>query len=275
MSLTAKLLPHKHSYLQVLDITSVNESEKNAYFGQTLDNILSRFRIFDTALTIKNLPQTLDQAELTHTNFRRLKFFSSALTGILFFIILFVMSKVIPVWVYPIGIASGFFMGWVLPELYIKERIGFRQFLLFQAVPDFLEQLSMISSSTGFESFSQALTFIAPTFPGFLGEELRKLTFVQPFINEQELLDRLVQVCPHPLIKELVISIQLSSQFGGSLGEKVGQLVETAQEQREQSIKDLGNKTSGILLGPLLIFHLPALLVIFLIPFIFVLQKGL
>lgn len=262
-------------YFATLTRTSHSKTEVTEQMLNRFDALLQQTKLFNKVLFIKNLPFLLDQTQYSMRDVRLLKGAGTALGLIASAFLMSISGHIIPTLFWPLGLALGGFVGWSIPELYLKDRLQTYQFYLQHAVPDFLEQLHMMSASTGFESFGQALKLIAPTFPRPLGTELRKLTAIQGYLTEQELLDRLVKVCPHPLLKELALSIKLSSQFGSSLSEKTERLVETAQVQQEQLTKDLGNKTSGILLGPLLLFHLPALLIIFLIPFLFMLSKGI
>jgi tight adherence protein C len=239
-----------------------------------LDHWLEKARIFDLALVLKQKDSQLQRIHMPIIVFRRVK-----LAGVLFAIglcfalfgVLFSHLSIIVVVASALGLGL---IGWIIPELYIQDRVKTQQLLLNQAVPTFLEQFHMLSSSAGYESFGQALDLIAPHFPGKLGEELRLLVKTKPFLTETELLDRISQICSHPLLNELVVSVKVSTQYGTALADKTAHLVDAAQQLREQQTKELANKTSGVLLGPLLIFHLPALLIIFLIPFLYTLQKG-
>lgn len=231
-------------------------------------------KIFEKTLFLKSPQITLNQLHIERKELRLLKAVGTLIGSFVLLALIIALSQSFSIFSLLLGAGFGGFIGWCIPEFYIQDRAKTHQFLLQQAVPTFLEQFHMMASSAGYESFPQTLKLIAPSFPGFLGDEFRRLMNVQPYLNENELLKKLTHICPHPLLKELAISIKVSRQYGTSLTSKTQHLVQSAQQLREQNIKDLANKTSGVLLGPLLLFHLPALLIIFLIPFLFILQKG-
>ncbi|MEO8581717.1 MAG: hypothetical protein ABI425_04005 [Patescibacteria group bacterium] len=266
---------NSNNYLQKLSGSSETPSFILQKFSVRIDKSIQSMKVFDKTFFLKSEQLTVALIYFDKRTIRFFKMLSTILTASICALVLsLIIQKVSPLFML-IGFIVGASIGLCLPEFYIQDKMKTHQFLLYQAVPTFLEQFHMITSSTGYESFPQALRFIAPNFPGALGDELRRLIKVQRYLSGSELLDRFVIICPHPLLKELSISIRVSNQYGTSLTNKTQSLVETAQLLREQHTKDLANKTSGVLLGPLLLFHLPALLIIFLIPFIFVLQKGL
>lgn len=229
--------------------------------------------LFRRVILIRQKDKVLIEAGYTLDQLSKLKFFGTILGGIILptLMVFAGLNSILLI----LSIFIGAFIGWLIPEIYLIERQKMRQFELHSAVPELLDQLHMIVASPGFESFGQALRQLAPHFPGVMGEELLSLTNFQSYLTQQELLDRLVERCPHPLLKELRVTLQLTQEYGGSLQYKTAEIAERAITDRDQKIKELGNKASGMLLGPLLIFHLPALLIIFLIPFVFILQKGL
>lgn len=229
----------------------------------------------DKTFLLKTPLLTLSQLRMSKESFRVCKFLGILFGALIVLLCMKVSGIQFSFWFMALISLLGMFIGFVVPEIFIQDKLKTKQFFIQQAVPDFLDQFHLLVSSPAYESFGQALQYIAPSFPGYLGNELRELTKIQPFLSEQELLIELEKVCHHSLINELSTSIKVSSEFGSSLRDKTAQLLQTAQQEREHRIKDLGNKTSGMLLGPLLLFHLPALLIIFLIPFVFVLQKGI
>lgn len=236
--------------------------------------VTDKFPFLKRTVLLKSPNFDLAELGISYAQLSLLKGFG-ILIGMVIFLLFFRITSLSSslVWTITFSILGGA-LGWIIPEVYLLDRLSSRRFFIQQAVPDFLDQFHLLVSSAAYESFGQSLQHIAPAFPGPLGEKLRSLQKIQPFVSERELLLQLEKACQHPLITELITVIQVSHSFGSSLSEKTNQLIQTAQIEREHRIKDLGNKTSGILLGPLLIFHLPALLIIFLIPFVFILQKG-
>ncbi len=262
-------------YLHTLTSTQNSSTKVTHQIIDQLNRVLSSVKVFDKTVFLKNPSVALAQIHLSTERLRIWKAVGTfgAVVGSVIF--MSIAGQQFSLVVAALIILLAAIVGWSIPEFVIGDFVKSRQFALYQAVPNFLEQFYMLCSSAGFESFVQALKQIAPNFPGIFGDELRRLQTLSTYCTQTQLLDRLIIICPHPLLKEFRLSVSVSTQYGSSLTDKTKQLVETAWKLREQQTKDMANKTSGVLLGPLLIFHLPALLIIFLIPFLFVLQKGI
>ena len=189
-------------------------------------------------------------------------------------IVTFTTSQLLSVW-QGLGLLAGTFIGWLLPDLYLKDRAVEAELAITRQIPEFLLLLSIILETSGHQSIVKALDETAQAIGGKLGEIVHQICARQNFSTNQEVLHKLVEVCPQQLLKELAQQVDLANTYGGSITNIVHQLADQAIQDEVMSAKEQGDKLSGLLLGPLLIFHLPALLILYLIPSVLAFTRSL
>lgn len=174
-----------------------------------------------------------------------------------------------------VGIGVGMFLGWLVPDIYLKDRQTETELAIDRQIPEFLLLLSIILETAGHQSLISALEDTAKSISGELGQIVQQVCARKNFTTSDQVLRQLVAVCPHQLFKELAQQIELTNRYGGSVTQVVKQLADQAIQDEVIKAKEQGDKLSGLLLGPLLIFHLPALLILFLIPSVIAFTNSL
>jgi tight adherence protein C len=101
---------------------------------------------------------------------------------------------------------------------------------------------------------------------GALSRQLREITIIYRFVDVNEFLDHFEKRFQTPLAKDLVSTLRLADEYGGNISEKIGILAEEAHKERMQNARQKGQKASAMLMVPLMLFHFPVAVIIFLAP---------
>jgi Flp pilus assembly protein TadB len=252
--------------------TSVGILEKYTHY---LKIRFAKNTFFLKSLFVKNVSQTLETLHWSAENFIVQKMIMTTLGSVFaLVIIMLAFSQVSPFLVF-LGLLIGGFGGWSICDILLKDQATLHSLSIQRAVPDFFDQLSMVVAAPGFDSLPVALHQVSKNFPGILGSELRRLDKLSLYVSHQDFFTQLAKTIPHPLTQELTVTVKIHQEFGGDLSQKIFELGQTARTHQTQKAKDFANKASGLLLGPLLLFHLPALLILFLIPAVLAFTKSL
>lgn len=231
-------------------------------------------RICSSSLIVKNAPSALLSLEVEPVWYAVAKI-SSALFSLL------VILPVIIVGALGFSLTSlallltAAAVGFIIPELYLMDKMAKRRQELRAQFPNFLDILRVYASSAGYDGFAPAMSQIAAGMQGSLGVELRALMRAFPFIGKAALLRIVEERFPFSSCRDLVATIKLEHVYGGGIAEKITVLAEEAQKERLQQAKALGQRSSVALLVPLLLFHFPVALILFIMPFAFSILKAL
>lgn len=164
-------------------------------------------------------------------------------------------------------------LGFILPELYVLDKENYRNYKINSEFPNLLDLLKLYSESAAFETFGSALYDISQNMRGVLGEELRDLTSRYRFMSLTEFLKLMENRFSEPLAQDLVSTVRLAEEYGGSVAQKIATLAEEAHKDRLQKAREIGQKSSVSLMVPLLLFHFPVAMVVFLLPLILTIMK--
>lgn len=151
------------------------------------------------------------------------------------------------------------------PYLYLHWRIRQRSHLITRSLPDFLDLLTFtVEAGLG---FLPALGRVSQSYPGPLGEELRRvLVQIELGFSRAEALDEFVSRSPSPDVSNFVEAVKLSEQLGTSLARTLrvqANLLRLRRRQRAQAAA----QTAPIRIIPALVFFfLPSLLLVYLAP---------
>ena len=157
-------------------------------------------------------------------------------------------------------------IGFILPELYIMDRLQQIEYEVHNDFPRFLDLLFIYTSTAAFEHIGNAMYAISEHMTGVLSKQLKDITIIYRFVDVNAFLDRFEQRFQTPLAKDLVSTLRLSDMYGGNISEKIGILAEEAHKERMQSARQKGQKASAMLLVPLMLFHFPVAVIIFIAP---------
>jgi len=269
-------------------ITSYIPRSNNYYLAEILPQVsqLSRYdskraevvnvlRPLFRSFFVKDLPKKLELLRISSETFviwKSLGISISVLVGVSISALLFSITPLL--FIPPILLIS-ISVGFCIPDLLVTDRLTFRSFCIQKDLPFFMDLLVITISSSGYSSFPKAVGEAADGLQGVLAEELVYLTKKQHFLTIDEFLMEFQTRLNAPAIDDLVSSVKLVEIYGGSLEKKLSQLAIEAHQSRVLRAKEFANKASGTLLAPLLIFHLPVLLIVFLIPAVLAFAKGL
>lgn len=234
-------------------------------FKSTISKV-SNHDFFTKSLIIKDVAKTLDLVFMKKTVYQQLKLLclTSTVVIAIFMIIAFnIFSSLISQSLLLLFFAA---IGFSLPDIYLVDRLQERKFKLFLELPDFFELLSLYMSSASYDSFSTAFRNVSQSMTGLLAKEFQVLSQKSHYLTNDQLMEELSVRIDDSLIQDLVVTVKLSHQFGGNISDKIELLAQEAKKSRLLRAKEIGTRAAGLLLIPLILFHLPVVLVIFLLP---------
>jgi tight adherence protein C len=245
-------------------------SNKNVFLktSQTVMPILKKYYdkpLFERTFMIKDIKEKLSILHINLDTYKTWKGFGATIGTIVGFILACMGPSqfFLPLLLLIPALA---FAGFIVPEVYILDRQSYRNYKINTEFPQLLDLLKLYSESAAFETFGSALYQISLSMHGVLGRELRDLTSLYRFMSLEDFLKVMEKRFKDPLAQDLIATVRLSETYGGSVAQKISILAEEAHSQRMQKAKELGQKSSVALMIPLLLFHFPVALVVFLLP---------
>lgn len=229
-------------------------------------------RVWEFSLFIKNHTRVLEfiaMEPLTYRTMKALSMMIGAVLGIITyaFITTSLLSPLLLV--IPVLALIGFFV----PEMYVADREQQIKYEIHTDFPRFLDLLHLYTSSAAFEHLGSAMYEVANSMEGTLAKQLRKSMSVYRFVDLHTFLDRFEETFSTPLARDLVATLRLAEEYGGSLSDKIGTLADEAHKERMQNAKKAGQKASAALLVPLMLFHFPVAIIIFIAPTVLALKE--
>ena len=132
-------------------------------------------------------------------------------------------------------------------------------------LPNFLDRLTLsMEAGLGFEI---ALRRTSKTFPGLLGEQLRKLVrAIDRGHTRFDALDHFVERTPSNDLAAFVTAVKQSDRLGTSLAGTLRIQSQILRARRRRKAEEAGRRLPVLIVFPLVFFFLPALLIIYLAP---------
>jgi pilus assembly protein TadC len=151
------------------------------------------------------------------------------------------------------------------PRLWLNLRAQRRQQEITLALPDLLDRLAFgLQAGLGFDV---VLRRVSPSFPGPLGEELRRtIQGLDLGWRRDQAMDGLARNTGSQDVRTFVATVRQAEVLGTPLAEALrvqNELLRTARRRRAQ---EASRRLPVIILFPLVFFFLPALLIIYLAP---------
>lgn len=173
-----------------------------------------------------------------------------------------------------------FTMGYFLPAMVLKQRVKSREAAIFKELPDTLDLLSIcLKAGLGFDfalyRVCQELADIAP----ILSLEFSLFFLeIKGGLAREEALDHLQARNPSEPLKNVVTVLLQSARSGTDMANALKTYTENMRTERRQKAEEQAGKLSTKLTLPLVIFILPALMLIILGPtiinFISIVKDG-
>jgi tight adherence protein C len=216
---------------------------------------------------VRQLQQNLRYAgspgRLTAKDFLALKWASlaSSLLATLLLGFLWAGQTLLLVIVLPSGVLGGL----VGLDYWLRTTIRRRQKLITRSLPNFIDLLSLsIEAGQGLEP---ALQEVGRTYQGVLGEEIRiLLDQLDHGRSMREVLEDLIERNSSPNLRTFAGAIIQSQKLGTSLAPTLRIQSDLMRTYRRQRAEEAGQQAPIKLAFPLVLFILPALLIIYLSP---------
>lgn len=170
----------------------------------------------------------------------------------------------------PLFAAAGF----LLTDLVVADRLAAVEYEMHGDFPRFLDLLHLYTSSAAYENIGSAMYSVASSMRGALAKQLLELTRMYRFVDTSRFLDEMEHRFAIPLAKDLVATLRLAEVYGGSISQKIGVLAEESHKDRLQKARKAGQRASATLMIPLMIFHFPVAIIIFLAPTALALKEA-
>ena len=161
----------------------------------------------------------------------------------------------------------------IIPDMYVNEHAKVLKQLCIRLLPEFFDQLSLHVEH--FSSMQEAVEHLPQSLSEPFATLLQKFVSVRKFDNSEFFFTKLSTSFDHQLMSEFASLAITQQKTGGHLEKKIQSLSTQAHREITLNAKKSGNITSGILLGPLLIFHVPALIILLMIPMIISFTQSL
>jgi tight adherence protein C len=160
--------------------------------------------------------------------------------------------------------------GYILPDVSLKNKIKQRKTAIFRELPDIMDLLMVcLKAGLGLDDalyrVCRKLDHIAPVLSRELGIYFLE---VKSGIPRPQALSNLEEKNPSKELKAMVTVIQQSLSTGTDIADALGVYTDAMREQRRQAAEEEGAKLSTKLTVPLVVFIMPALMLIILGPVI-------
>ncbi|MCG8551252.1 MAG: type II secretion system F family protein [Desulfobacterales bacterium] len=160
--------------------------------------------------------------------------------------------------------------GYILPDVSLNKRIKQRQTAIFRELPDIMDLLAVcLKAGLGFDyalyRVCRKLDHIAPVLSRELGIYFLE---VKSGIPRARALGNLEERNPSKELKAMVTVLHQSLSTGTDIAGALGVYTDAMREQRRQAAEEEGAKLSTKLTVPLVVFIMPALILIILGPVI-------
>lgn len=199
--------------------------------------------------------------------FVKLAMFLGLLAGSAFFIFVVQIVKIAPA----LGLLSVLcmgFLGWLLPEVFIKNLSQKREAVLRKAIPDALD-LMVICAEAGLSldsSFDRVGREIGPTCPE-LAEEIGLTGVELNFLPDRhKALHGLAERVPLQSVMALVNTLIQTEKYGTPLAQALRVLSGEMREERMMRAEEKAARLPAILTVPMIVFILPPLFVVLIGP---------
>lgn len=166
-----------------------------------------------------------------------------------------------PVVLAALVLTSGVF----LPQLILNLQIERRRMSLEKALPDLLDRLNLgLEAGLGFEV---ALRRTSATFRGVLGEEIRRaVRMLDRGHPKSEAIESLAARCPSRDLRAFAASVRQAERLGTSLSRTLKIQSSLLRSHRRRRAQEASRRLPILIVFPLVLFFLPALLIVYLAP---------
>ena len=152
-------------------------------------------------------------------------------------------------------------IGFYLPDLWLRSRVGARQLQIRRTLPDMLDMLTIsVEAGMGFDA---AVAKIAGSRPGPLSEEFaRMLQEIQAGVSRRDAMRHLGERTDVPELRSFITSMIQADVFGVSVSNVLRTQSHEMRVKRRQFAEEMAQKAPVKIVFPLIICILPATLIV-------------
>lgn len=152
-------------------------------------------------------------------------------------------------------------VGFYLPDLWLRSRVGERQLQIRRTLPDMLDMLTIsVEAGMGFDA---AAAKIAGSRPGPLSEEFgRMLQEIQAGVSRRDAMRHLGERTDVPELRSFITSMIQADVFGVSVSNVLRTQSHEMRVKRRQFAEEMAQKAPVKIVFPLILCILPATLIV-------------
>lgn len=185
----------------------------------------------------------------------------------LFFIFVLKAAKIAPALGLLVGLMAGG-LGWVLPDVFLKNQSQKREDVLRKGMPDALDLLVIcaeagLSLNAAFDRVAREIGQNSPELAEEIGLTSVELNFLP---NRSQALQGLAERVQLPSVLALVNTLIQTEKYGTPLAQALRVLSAEMREERMMRAEEKAAKLPAILTVPMIIFILPPLFVVLIGP---------
>ncbi len=220
----------------------------------------------------KRLAMAGNPGDLKLTDWMGVKILAAIVTGVLLFLLIGLLTtSVVPAIM--LGLV-GFFIGYLLPEFWLGNKIKARQKVILRMIPDTLDLLTIsVRAGLGFDA---ALAKVVEKLPGPLSEEFRRaLAEVRAGKTRRAALRDMVPRTNVPPLSNFIGAIIQAEQLGVSISKVLQVQSEQLRIERRQRAEETAARAPIKMLFPLVGCIFPSLFIVILGPAIIAIVKAM
>lgn len=187
--------------------------------------------------------------------------------GAAFFTLVVPIAKIPPV-VGPLAVILGATLGWVVPDVFVKNKSQARETILRKAMPDALD-LMVICAEAGLSmdaAFDRVSREVGPSCPE-LAEEIGLTGVELSFLPDRhKALHGLAERVPLPSVVALVNTLIQTEKYGTPLAQALRVLSGEMREDRMMRAEEKAARLPAVLTVPMILFILPPLFIVLIGP---------
>ncbi len=163
---------------------------------------------------------------------------------------------------------GGVLLGFVLPELYIKNITTKRREILTQVLPEGLDLLTIcveagLSIDAAFRRVSREMTSSMPELAAEFEMTATELTYLP---DRQQALENMSERSDSPAIAALVNALRQTEKYGTPLAGSLRILSQEFRQTRQSKAEEKGARMPALMTVPLMVFILPTLITVLIAP---------
>ena len=199
--------------------------------------------------------------------FTKLALLVGALALAIFFVFILHVGKMVPA-MRMLCVLGGAMFGWMLPDLFIKNKAQQRESELRKALPDALDLMVIcaeagLSLDSSFDRVGREMGASSPDLAEEMGLTAVELGFLP---QRQKALQGLAERVPLPSVTALVNTLLQTEKYGTPLAQALRVLSSEMREDRIMRAEEKAARLPAILTVPMILFILPPLFIVLIGP---------